>query len=381
MINESKLAQAFRDTFGIDPLQSEGVFALRSVVDFATAIGVQVCEDISRANPGRMPTREEKKRNASFARMWVPGAVKALVEPRKIDTLIGDCEIKPAKKEPVKIGIGSMIKVMVNDAAYLADVVAWEFKSEWPHRYEFELDLGPCGRHRAYPTQILSVRDDNDVWHTFSPNFFVAVTGPRQEPGREAEKPELTFMEEWKAAVDISQDFEWTGITVDEIVMRHTWAGAHTSVEAKHGPSGISVQVPGNPTNRSHKARAMAMEKLRETLVQHAYAKRFRHRVSAAVTLAIAGYCAMGSEHAHKRMTQMNAERITDAVADEFFNKFDELGDSGKQHRLWAALEREIGQNWQYVDNWRGLAHISHAMLDNLRKAMQEDINKKEKNG
>ncbi len=71
MINESKLVAAFKEVYGIDPLQHDGTFSLHKLKEFANLVKLDVCEDITKAKPFKMPTPEERVRMAHFERtMW-----------------------------------------------------------------------------------------------------------------------------------------------------------------------------------------------------------------------------------------------------------------------------------------------------------------------
>lgn len=97
MLTETKIADAFRDTFGIDPRQHAGTFSLECVRDFANRLGLQYAEDITKANPGRMPTEEERERNRLFLKQWVPGFVKAITQPGKVEQLLGHVRLNEAE--------------------------------------------------------------------------------------------------------------------------------------------------------------------------------------------------------------------------------------------------------------------------------------------
>lgn len=139
MVDESKLARAFTDVFGIDPLNHEGTFSLEQVKEFADKLGLQVCLDVTRAAPGRMPTQPERKRNKEFLARWLPTAVKLMADQPKAAELLKDG--KGWDDAPISVGRRETISqaaevVLVNmlsprdreavDVVRIADCVAYD---------------------------------------------------------------------------------------------------------------------------------------------------------------------------------------------------------------------------------------------------------------
>ncbi|QRE00573.1 hypothetical protein [Burkholderia phage BCSR129] len=289
-INESQLAKAFRAAFGIDPLNSEGVFNIREVINFAADIGVNVCEDISRANPGKMPTREHRKVMESFARTWVPTAIKLITEPSKVEKLleevgIGEVGVLPKEvtynkvevqhesgrmsvdvetgKVTGAISVGCMVVATILGMYTMIGTVN---KLEYaPHvtttpPYMLTVELPNGAVYYVSPGDIVAVMIPGNRWIRFDASEFNALVarGPSEQDVVEVEKE--SPISRW-LAVQKYDDIPADEIKITERVDRHTVVGAKTSIVVTCDSLQIEECEPVQQHRSAHKTRQVALSR------------------------------------------------------------------------------------------------------------------------